>query len=146
MYLFYSQQILCARGYSDQLSGMSNSLILLVGTLASFPFGVLAYKTGRMITICKVCCCFVAVAICVLSYLMRIPDQVRLLNWVPLHMSFICVKFTIRVSPLPSYAPLLASSPWVCIHWGWSSSWSAHILSIRLVYHIFYHRFYLRFR
>ena len=37
-------QILCARGYSDQLSGMSNSLILLVGTLASFPFGVLAYK------------------------------------------------------------------------------------------------------
>ena len=33
-------------------------------------------QTGRMITICKVCCCFVALAICVLSYLMRIPDQV----------------------------------------------------------------------
>ena len=40
----FLQQVLCARGYSDQLSGMSNSLILLVGTLASFPFGVLAYK------------------------------------------------------------------------------------------------------
>ena len=40
----FHPQILCARGYSDQLSGMSNSLILLVGTLASFPFGVLAYK------------------------------------------------------------------------------------------------------
>ena len=40
----FHPQILCARGYSDQLSGMSNSLILLVGTMASFPFGVLAYK------------------------------------------------------------------------------------------------------
>ena len=37
-------------------------------------------QTGRMITICKVCCCFVAVAICALSYLMRIPDQVRSIN------------------------------------------------------------------
>ena len=41
--------------------------------------GKILCQTGRMIPICKVCCCFVAVAICVLSYLMRIPDQVRII-------------------------------------------------------------------
>ena len=34
-------------------------------------------QTGRMILICKVCCCFTAVAIGSLAYLMRVPDQVR---------------------------------------------------------------------
>ena len=30
-----------------------------------------------MILICKVCCCFTAVAIGTLAYLMRVPDQVH---------------------------------------------------------------------
>jgi len=62
------EQIMCARGYSDQvkedfflaiaydnkrsyfqLSGLSGSLILLVGFLASFPIGIIGYKTGKQV-------------------------------------------------------------------------------------------------
>jgi FLVCR family MFS transporter 7 len=69
------EQILCARGYSDQLSGLSGSLILLVGFLASFPFGVLAYKTGRLALICKACCFAAIAAMVALAYLMRVADR-----------------------------------------------------------------------
>ena len=48
-------------------------------------------QTGRMITICKVCCCFVAVAICALSYLMRIPDQVLSINTMVLELQEIVI-------------------------------------------------------
>ena len=47
------EQILCARGYTDQLSGLSGALILLCGFFASFGFGVLAYKTKRLILILR---------------------------------------------------------------------------------------------
>ena len=50
-----------------------------------------------MIPICKVCCCFVAVAICVLSYLMRIPDQVPINGKVhELHRCFNFIQFSIQ--------------------------------------------------
>ncbi len=95
------EQIMCARGYSDQvltssichaklsntnyvrvciwpillqLSGLSGSLILLVGFFASFPFGVLAYKTGRLTLICKACGAGAIVALCLMAYFLRLPD------------------------------------------------------------------------
>ena len=68
-------QILCARGYTDQLSGLSGSLVLLCGTLASFPMGLLAYKTGRPVLICKISSLFVIGSMVSLAYFMCVPDQ-----------------------------------------------------------------------
>ena len=70
-----SFQILCAQGYSDQLSGLSGSLVLLCGTLASFPMGLLSYKTGQPIMICKINSLFVIGSMISLGYFMCVPDQ-----------------------------------------------------------------------
>ena len=48
--------MLCSRGYSDQLAGLSAAAIIVAGFLASFPLGLLAMKTGRLTTVCKVAC------------------------------------------------------------------------------------------
>lgn len=72
---FILSQILCARGYTDQLSGLSGSLILLCGTLASFPMGLLAYKTGQPVLICKISSLFVIGSMVSLAYFMCVPDQ-----------------------------------------------------------------------
>ncbi|CAB4057693.1 MSFD7 [Lepeophtheirus salmonis] len=47
------EQLLCSKGYSDQLSGLSGSLILLWGFIASFFFGFLAIKVKKIVLICK---------------------------------------------------------------------------------------------
>ena len=69
------EQILCSRGYSDQLAGLSGSMILLTGSLASFPFGVLAYKVKKPIVIIKSCGLVVFPALVMIGYFMRLPDQ-----------------------------------------------------------------------
>jgi cyanate permease len=69
------EQILCSRGYTDQLSGLSGSLILLCGTLASFPFGYLAYKTRKPTLICKACGIVVIISLVMMGYFMRVHDQ-----------------------------------------------------------------------
>ncbi len=58
-----------------QLSGLSGSLILLVGFLASFPLGLLAYKTGRMVLICKLACAGGIAALISLAYFLRQPEM-----------------------------------------------------------------------
>ena len=69
------EQIMCSRGYSDQLSGLSGSLILFVGFFASFPFGIVAYKTGRLTLVCKLCGVGGVMAMCLIAYFMRLPDM-----------------------------------------------------------------------
>lgn len=68
-------QILCSRGYSDQLSGLSGSLILLCGTLASFPLSVLGAKTGHPILLCKGTGFFVIASMIGLAHFMLMPGQ-----------------------------------------------------------------------
>ena len=70
-------QMLCARGYSDELSGAAAALIFACAAIASIPIGLLAYKMGpdRMSLICKG---FIAVGLCgigSLAYFMRNPDM-----------------------------------------------------------------------
>ena len=36
--------MLCSRGYSDQLAGLSASMILIAGFLAAFPLGYISMK------------------------------------------------------------------------------------------------------
>lgn len=50
------EQILCSRGYSDQLAGIAAALIIVSGFLASFPLGLLAMKTGKMTLVSKAAC------------------------------------------------------------------------------------------
>merc|ERR1712226_720873 len=45
----------CSRGYSDQIAGLSGSLILIAGFIMSFPIGMIAYRTKRPLVVCKIC-------------------------------------------------------------------------------------------
>ena len=69
------EQILCSRGYTDQMAGIAGSMILLVGFFASFPFGILSYKTKKPVLICKLSGIVVITSLIMLGYFMRFPDQ-----------------------------------------------------------------------
>ena len=47
-------KVLCSRGYSDSLAGLSAALMIIAGFLASFPLGYLSMKSGKLILITKV--------------------------------------------------------------------------------------------
>merc|ERR1711974_162809 len=69
------EQMLCSRGYSDQIAGLSGSMILFMGFVASFPMGYISYKTKNPVKITKVCGFVVITSLILLGYFMRIPDQ-----------------------------------------------------------------------
>ncbi len=69
------EQILCSRGYTDQLAGFAGSMILFMGFVASFPFGLLSYKTKKPVLICKLSGFVVITSLVMLGYFMRIPEQ-----------------------------------------------------------------------
>ena len=48
------QQLMCARGYSDTLSGLCGSLLLGTGFIGAILFGILVEKTGKMTLIAKI--------------------------------------------------------------------------------------------
>ena len=69
--------MLCARGYSDELSGLAAALIFACAAISSIPIGLLTYKLGahRTSLICK---SFIAVGLLGVAgsaYFMRFPDQ-----------------------------------------------------------------------
>ena len=77
IYNFECLQMLCARGYSDQLSGLAAALIFACAAISSIPIGLLTYKLGshRTSLICK---SFIAVGLTGVAgsaYFMRFPDQ-----------------------------------------------------------------------
>ena len=69
------EQILCSVGYSDQIAGLAGSLILFMGFVASFPFGILAYKTKKSTLICKLSGFVVITSLVMLGYFMRLPNN-----------------------------------------------------------------------
>ena len=50
------EQILCSRGYSDTIAGVSAALIIISGFVASFPIGYASMKSGKLILISKSAC------------------------------------------------------------------------------------------
>ena len=50
------EQMLCSRGYSDTLAGLSAALIIIAGFIASFPIGYLSMRSGKLIPISKAAC------------------------------------------------------------------------------------------
>ena len=67
------EQIMCSRGYTDQLSGLAGSLILISATVASFPIGLLAYRTGRFSLVCKAFITVGLLGVIGNAYFMRLP-------------------------------------------------------------------------
>merc|ERR1711971_500877 len=69
------EQILCSSGYSDQLAGTAGSSILFCGFLASFPMGLISYKTKKPILVCKLSGFVVLSSLVMIGYFMRLPDK-----------------------------------------------------------------------
>ena len=69
--------MLCARGYSNQLSGLAAALIFACAAVSSMPIGLLAYKMGshRITIICKIFIGIGMIGIGGSAYFMRHPDQ-----------------------------------------------------------------------
>ena len=70
-----NEQILCSKGYSDKLAGISGSLLYVIGSVASLLFGYLAVKTKNPILVAKVGAILSILATIMMSYFMRLPDQ-----------------------------------------------------------------------
>ena len=69
------EQILCSVGYSDQFAGLTVSLLTFTGFLASFLFGIIAYRTKKPILICKLSGLFVIISLVMMDYFMRLPNN-----------------------------------------------------------------------
>ena len=69
------EQILCSRGYSDVIAGISGSLILFMGFVASFPMGLIAYKTKKPVLMTKLSGFVVITSLVLIGVFMRMPDQ-----------------------------------------------------------------------
>lgn len=69
------EQIMCAKGYSDQQAGLAGSIIILVGFCASFPIGFLAYKTEKGVLISKIGSCLAIGAVWMVTYYIRLPGS-----------------------------------------------------------------------
>ena len=69
--------MLCARGYSNQISGLAAALIFACGAVSSFPIGLFVYKVEahRMTLICKSFMGIGLLGFAAMAYFMRYPDQ-----------------------------------------------------------------------
>ena len=70
-----SEQILCSRGYSDMLVGISTSLLYVTGSVATFYFGYLAANFKNPVLVTKIGAFLSILAAFMMSYFMRLPDQ-----------------------------------------------------------------------
>ncbi|XP_040578384.1 solute carrier family 49 member A3 [Lepeophtheirus salmonis] len=90
------EQLLCSKGYSDQLSGLSGSLILLWGFIASFFFGFLAIKVKKIVLICKTSGLIVIIFLVLICYVFRLPNM----NWLIILSCSLLGIFSLGVYPL----------------------------------------------
>ena len=57
------------------LTGTAGSSILFCGFLASFPMGLISYKTKKPILVCKLSGFVVLSSLVMIGYFMRLPDK-----------------------------------------------------------------------
>lgn len=73
---FSSLQVITIYNYmQNYLTGLSGSLILFMGFLASFPMGLISYKTKKPVLLTKLCGIVVVTSLVLLGYFMREPNQ-----------------------------------------------------------------------
>ena len=73
------EQLLCARGYSDQIAGFASSSFLLSGCVAALPVSIILSKTKKSLQISKMLFAVGILAGGALAYLVTVPDQPAML-------------------------------------------------------------------
>lgn len=73
------EQLLCARGYSDQIAGFASSSYLFSGCVAALPVSILASKIKKSLQISKMLLFVGILAAGALAYLVTIPDNAPVL-------------------------------------------------------------------
>merc|ERR1719460_2240173 len=68
------EQIMCSVGYSDEIAGLTCTVVIIVGALGTVILGVLAEKTRKIVEITKMCCLGNIVCVIIMSYLLLLPD------------------------------------------------------------------------
>ena len=86
------EQLLCARGYSDQIAGFASSSYLASGCVAAIPVSLIASKIKRSLQISKMLLFVGILAAGALAYLVTVPDHPAVL----LTFALITGIFTIR--------------------------------------------------
>jgi len=61
-------------GYSDEIAGLTCTVVILVGALGTVGLGILAEKTRKIVEITKLCCLGNIICVIVMSYLLLLPD------------------------------------------------------------------------
>ena len=61
-------------GYSDEIAGLTCTVVILVGALGTVLLGILAEKTRKIVEITKLCCLGNIICVIVMSYLLLLPD------------------------------------------------------------------------
>jgi len=68
------EQIMCSVGYSDEIAGLTCTVVIIVGALGTVVLGILAEKTRKIVEITKLCCLGNIICVIVMSYLLLLPD------------------------------------------------------------------------
>ena len=61
-------------GYSDEMAGLTCTLVIIVGALGTVVLGILAEKTRKIVEITKLCCLGNIICVIIMSYLLLLPD------------------------------------------------------------------------
>ena len=61
-------------GYSDEIAGLTCTVVILVGAIGTVLLGILAEKTRKIVEITKLCCLGNIICVIVMSYLLLLPD------------------------------------------------------------------------
>ena len=70
------EQLMCSRGYSDLLSGLAASTVLITGIVCAMPIGYLLHKSGnKSVLTMKLMTGFFLVSLVLQGYYLRLPDS-----------------------------------------------------------------------
>ena len=64
----------CSVGYSDEIAGLTCTVVIIVGAIGTVVLGILAEKTRKIVEITKLCCLGNIICVIIMSYLLLLPD------------------------------------------------------------------------
>ena len=69
------EQILSAKGYSNQFAGLCSALIFLAGFITSFPFGLISSKLKKPVLVCKAATLVAIPTFLLINYYMKAENE-----------------------------------------------------------------------
>ena len=91
------EQLLCARGYSDQIAGFASSSYLFSGCIAALPVSIVASKIKKSLQISKMLLVVGILAAGALAYLVTVPDQPAMLITFCLITGIFTIRYYIQI-------------------------------------------------